>query len=66
MVREAYRQAVQFFVQVVTQIPDDRWDFPGLGVWTVRDLVGHASRSLANVETYLAKPAKRINIPGPA
>jgi len=66
MVREAFRQAVQFFVQVVAQIPDDRWDFPGLGVWTVRDLAGHASRSLANVETYRAKPAERIDIPGPA
>lgn len=66
MAREAYRQAAQFFVQVVAQIPDDRWDFSGLGVWTVRDLVGHASRSLANVETYLAKPAERIDIPDPA
>lgn len=30
---------------------------PGLGVWTVRDLIGHASRSFVTIETYLAAPA---------
>ena len=30
-----------------------RWDEPGLGTWTVRDLVGHTSRALSTVETYL-------------
>lgn len=31
---------------------------PGLGVWTVRDLIGHASRSFVTLESYLAAPAK--------
>ena len=31
----------------------DRLDDPGLGEWTVRDLVGHTSRSLITTEEYL-------------
>ena len=40
----------------VTQVPHDAWDGPGLGEWTVRDLVGHTSRSLVTVIDYLARP----------
>jgi Mycothiol maleylpyruvate isomerase N-terminal domain len=35
----------------------DIWDAPGLGEWTVRDLIGHASRSFTTIETYLAHAA---------
>ncbi len=41
---------------VVAQIPDDMWDGPGLGEWTLRDLVGHTSRSLVTVIEYFARP----------
>jgi uncharacterized protein (TIGR03083 family) len=40
----------------------DRWQLPGLGEWTVRDLVGHASRSFLTIETYAAKPAESVEI----
>ncbi len=40
----------------VARIPDDAWERPGLGEWTVRDLVGHTSRSLVTVIEYLARP----------
>jgi hypothetical protein len=40
----------------VARIPHDAWDGPGLGEWTVRDLVGHTSRSLLTVIDYLARP----------
>jgi uncharacterized protein (TIGR03083 family) len=40
----------------------DRWEAPGLGEWTVRDLVGHTSRSLLTVEEYLARPAASVEI----
>lgn len=65
MIREAYQQAADFFIRVVEQVPKDRWDTPGLGVWTVRDLVGHASRALTTVEDYQARPADRVDILGP-
>jgi hypothetical protein len=35
---------------------------PGLGEWDVRALVGHTSRSLVTVETYLARPASAVEI----
>ena len=40
----------------IAQIPANAWDGPGLGEWTVRDLVGHTSRSLVTVIDYLARP----------
>lgn len=40
----------------------DRWDRHGLGEWDVRALVGHTSRSLLTVETYLARPAASVEI----
>ncbi len=48
------------------QIPTDRWDEPGLGEWTVRDLVGHTSRSLITVSTYLTTTASREDVREPA
>ena len=39
--------------------PVGRWDGAGLGEWDLRALVGHASRSLITVSTYLQRPAQR-------
>lgn len=50
--RAAFRSAGEWFRQVVGEV-GDRWDRPGLGEWTVRDLVGHTSRALITVATYL-------------
>ena len=36
---------------------------PGLGEWDLRALVGHTSRSLVTVETYLDPPADDIAVP---
>jgi len=47
----------------VAQIPDDAWDGPGLGEWTLRDLVGHTSRSLVTVIDYLARPVAEEIVP---
>ena len=41
----------------------DRWDGPGLGEWDLRSLVGHTSRSLITVETYLGQPADVEEVP---
>jgi len=57
MIREAYEDAAALFVDVVERIEPTQWNKPALGVWTVRDLVGHTSRALLTVENYLAKPA---------
>ena len=65
MIREAYEIATGLFVNTVGQIGLTQWEQPGLGVWTVRDLVGHASRALLTVELYLAKPAAQREVMRP-
>jgi uncharacterized protein (TIGR03083 family) len=47
----------------VAQVPDDAWDGPGLGEWTLRDLVGHTSRSLVTVIDYFARPVAEEVVP---
>ena len=58
--------AALVFRDLVESIPDTAWDGPGLGAWDLRALVGHTSRSLITVETYLAVPAAAVEIEGPA
>jgi uncharacterized protein (TIGR03083 family) len=65
MIREAYEIAAELFVNTVEQVGPTQWEQPGLGVWTVRDLVGHASRALLTVELYLAKPAVQREVVRP-
>ncbi|WP_374158863.1 maleylpyruvate isomerase family mycothiol-dependent enzyme [Mycobacterium sp. G7A2] len=55
--RGVFEAAAGHFADLVRSIADDRWDEPGLGDWTVRDLVGHTSRSLTTVSTYLRTQA---------
>ena len=62
MIREAYESAAGVFVNTVEQVRSTQWEQPGLGVWTVRDLVGHTSRALLTVEMYLAKPAAQREV----
>lgn len=42
---------------LVARVPADRLDGPGLGEWTLRELIGHASRAISTVGAYLALPA---------
>jgi uncharacterized protein (TIGR03083 family) len=65
MIREAYEIAAGLFVNTVEQVGPTQWEQSGLGVWTVRDLVGHASRALLTVELYLAKPAAQREVMRP-
>jgi uncharacterized protein (TIGR03083 family) len=65
MIREAYESAAGLFVNTVAQVEPTQWEQPGLGVWTVRDLVGHTSRALLTVELYLAKPAAQREVMRP-
>lgn len=62
--RRAFADAAEWFVRT-TALVGDRWDRPGLGEWDVRALVGHASRALLTVETYLAAPAEAVEITSP-
>jgi uncharacterized protein (TIGR03083 family) len=63
---ESYLAAAQVFADLVSQVPDQMWESPGLGVWSLRELVGHTSTAaLSGVLTTLDKPAQRIVIASP-
>ena len=59
--RAAYADAAGWFVRTAALVAD-RWDRPGLGEWDVRALVGHTSRALVTVESYLARPAPAAEV----
>jgi uncharacterized protein (TIGR03083 family) len=42
--------------ELVRRVPRERLDGPGLGEWTLRELVGHAARAITTVTAYLAHP----------
>lgn len=44
-------------VDLVALVPAERLDGPGLGEWTLRELIGHTSRAISTVVGYLAQPA---------
>ncbi|MBL7495160.1 maleylpyruvate isomerase family mycothiol-dependent enzyme [Frankia nepalensis] len=53
-VRARFHLAAEAFTAVVAEVVTDQWDRPGLGEWSVRDLVGHGSRAFLTIEAYLA------------
>jgi uncharacterized protein (TIGR03083 family) len=60
-----FASAAHSFATLVRAIPVDSWDGPGLGEWDLRSLVGHASRSLVTVSTYLTSSAESEDIATP-
>lgn len=65
-VRAAFARAADAHVDVVGRVPATAWSDPALGVWNVRDLVGHASRALVTVSTYLeAGAGKPVDVASP-
>ncbi len=57
--RRAYVDAGNALVECAAAVPAPDWTRPGLGEWTVRDLVGHAGRAFVTVSHYLATGAGR-------
>lgn len=60
-----YASAASSFARLVREIPEGRWDGPGLGEWDLRSLVGHTARALTTVRTYLDSTAENEDIAGP-
>ena len=57
-----FESAANSYAALVESIPLSALAGPGLGEWNLRSLVGHTSRSLTTVTTYLAKPAERVDV----
>jgi len=51
-IAHAFDEAARWFLEISAHAVG-RYDEPALGEWSVRDLLGHTSRSLSTVETYL-------------
>ena len=64
--RRTYRTAAVSFAHLASEIPADRWDSPGLGDWSLRDLVGHTvSSALRQVPDVLSAPATDVAAASP-
>jgi len=50
----AFDAAAEAFLANVRQV--EHWEAPGLGEWTVRELVAHTLRAFTTIETYLDAP----------
>ena len=61
-IREAYLESAEFFAGLVDGVDIDGWEEPALGQWTVRDLAGHAYRSISTVVGYSEKPAPQVDV----
>ncbi|HEX2212122.1 MAG TPA: maleylpyruvate isomerase N-terminal domain-containing protein [Mycobacterium sp.] len=61
----AFASAANSFADLVREIPVGAWDGPGLGEWDLRSLVGHTSRSLTTVSSYLQTTAEHEDITTP-
>lgn len=60
---EKFSRAADAFADVVRGIKIDQWETLGLGVWSVRSLVGHAARALITVGDYLElDPATQVDM----
>ena len=53
---DAFKIASSFFVQVVALVSDGEWNSPGLGRWSLLELVGHTNRAHTTLEDYLLRP----------
>jgi hypothetical protein len=63
--RDVFASAAHTFARLVQVLPTDSFARPGLGEWDLRALVGHTSRSLITVSTYLQTPASTADLTGP-
>ena len=50
--RSAFRESVLQFVDVVERVPSGAWDRPGLGEWSIRELVAHVVKAIAAPVVY--------------
>ena len=57
-----FAAAAAWVSDLVAALPTDRWERPGLGGWNLRALVGHTSRALVTVLTYLRTETDRIDM----
>jgi uncharacterized protein (TIGR03083 family) len=64
--RRTYRAAAVSFADLVSRLPAQSWEGPGIGDWNLRELVGHTvSSALRQVPLVLAAPAAAVTLGSP-
>jgi uncharacterized protein (TIGR03083 family) len=63
---DAFESAARSLVDLVDRVGDDDWDGPGIGDWDLRSLVGHATRAVSTVASYVDQPADHEDASSPA
>ena len=63
--RTTFLDAALTVADLVERVPPTSWSGPGLGVWDLRALVGHTSRSLITVATYVDRPSAAEDVETP-
>ena len=62
MSRTEFNEAINFFLDIVSRVSSDQWAEPALGVWNIKELVGHTSRAMTTVEQYATVGADRSGV----
>jgi hypothetical protein len=62
-VRAGFAAATDWYLSVLTRVPADAWERPGLGEWNLRELAAHTARALTTIENYLADAPSSIEVP---
>jgi uncharacterized protein (TIGR03083 family) len=65
MIDPVFASAAEAFAGLARAISASDWTGPGVGEWDLRALVGHASRSLITVSTYLKAPVNHEDVTSP-
>ena len=63
---DAFEAAATALAGLTEQIGYDDWAGPGLGEWDLRSLVGHTTRAVSTVTSYVDQPADREDASTPA
>ena len=68
VLRDDFREAARFFLETVARIPPEGWSSPGLGTWSVRELVAHTSHTFESLKgsTSPARTAALVELQSPA
>ncbi|WP_168582320.1 maleylpyruvate isomerase family mycothiol-dependent enzyme [Gephyromycinifex aptenodytis] len=58
--RRGFLDTADAVAELVARVRPDQLDGPGLGSWDLRGLIGHTSRAMSTVITYLKMPATSV------
>tara|TARA_B100000686_G_scaffold23678_1_gene22250 strand:+ start:4668 stop:5273 length:606 start_codon:yes stop_codon:yes gene_type:complete len=62
MIKTAYIESVESFIEVIEQIKQDQWDSNALDQWSFRDLVGHTGRSIKLVKEFGSQRSESLDV----